>query len=124
MAKEKVDPKVVFDHLKPMLAKYADKLAVVTDSDDNYYLDTNHIQKNKKPLYFGSAKLRAKYVSFYLMPVYLQPELVANISDGLKKRMQGKSCFNFKTIDQELFQELEGLVDAGYQSYAEQGFVP
>ncbi len=124
MPKEKTDPKIVFEALKPMLAKHAGNLAVVTDSEDNYYLDTNHIQKNKKPLYFGSAKLRAKYVSFYLMPVYLQPELLADMSEGLKKRMQGKSCFNFKEIDQELFAELEGLVDAGYQSYAEQGFVP
>ena len=124
MAKEKTDPKIVFEALKPMLAKHAGNLAVVTDSEDNYYLDTNHIQKNKKPLYFGSAKLRAKYVSFYLMPVYLQPALLEGMSEKLSKRMQGKSCFNFKEIDQELFTELEGLVDAGYQSYANQGFVP
>ena len=68
MAKEKTDPKLVFEQLKPILEKYADNMTIVTDSDDNYYLDTTYIQKNKKPLYFGSTKIRKSYVSFYLMP--------------------------------------------------------
>ncbi|MEM8862161.1 MAG: hypothetical protein AAGD96_27900, partial [Chloroflexota bacterium] len=119
MPKTKTDPKVVFDQLKPILEKYADGMTVVTDSDDSYYLDTTHIQKNKKPLYFGSTKIRKSYVSFYLMPIYLKPELLDGISDDLKKRMQGKSCFNFKEVDTELFSELEALAEASYQSYAE-----
>ena len=123
MPKAKTDPKIVFDQLKPILERYADGMTVVTDSDDNYYLDTTHIQKNKKPLYFGSTKIRKSYVSFYLMPVYQNPELLDGISDELKKRMQGKSCFNFKEVNPELFSELEALTEAGYQSYSEQGFV-
>lgn len=123
MPKAKTDPQVVFNQLKPILEKYADGMTVVTDSDDSYYLDTTHIQKNKKPLYFGSTKIRKSYVSFYLMPVYLNPELLDGISDELRKRIQGKSCFNFKDVDETLFTELADLAEAGYQSYAEQGFV-
>ncbi len=59
--------------------------------------------------YVGGTRLGKRYVSYYLMSVYAQPELVASMSPGLKRRMQGKSCFNFATIDEPLFAELEAL---------------
>ena len=36
-------------------------------------------------------------------------ELVKSISPELRKRMQGKTCFNFTRIDEPLFAELEAL---------------
>jgi hypothetical protein len=58
-----------------------------------------HIQKNKRPLFFGAVQVKKNYVSCYLRPVYADPTLLARISDSLKKRMQGKSCFNFTPAD-------------------------
>jgi len=43
------------------------------------------------------------------MPVYMYPELLQGISPELRKRMQGKSCFNFKKMEPELFKELSDL---------------
>jgi len=57
------------------------------------------------------------------MPVYVKPELLVSVSPELKARMQGKSCFNFSSIEPALFKELDALVKAGYASYKEQGFV-
>jgi hypothetical protein len=57
------------------------------------------------------------------MPVYLHPELLEDVSEALKKRMQGKSCFNFKQIDDALFAELEALVARGYAAYQEAGYI-
>ena len=54
-------------------------------------------------------KLGINYVSYYLMPVYIFPDLLSNLSPALKKRMQGKSCFNFTKIDEALFAELDRL---------------
>jgi hypothetical protein len=34
--------------------------------------------------------------------------------DELKKRMQGKSCFNFTSVDEGLFQELAALTGKGF----------
>jgi hypothetical protein len=113
----------VFEKLKPILESYAADMTVVDDSEGNYYLDTTHIMDNKKPLYFGSVSIRSKYVSFYLMPVYVRPELLDDISDDLRARMQGKSCFNFKRVDDDLFAELAALTRAGHQSYVDQGFI-
>jgi hypothetical protein len=68
-------------------------------------------------LFFAGFHPRKGYVSYYLMPVYVFPDLLDNISDDLRKRMQGKSCFNFKVVDKTLFKELADLTKAGYERY-------
>lgn len=113
----------VFGRLKAILVPYGDKLSVVRDDEHEYYLDTHHIMNNGKPMYFGSTIIKKNYVSFYLMPVYVEPSLLDDVSDELRKRMQGKSCFNFKTIDDSLFDELAELTKRGYESYVAAGYV-
>jgi len=113
----------VFVELKAILQPYADRLDVKKDMENEFYLDTFFIQKNKLPLFFAAAKIQKHYVSYYLMPVYVDPGLLEGISPGLKKRMQGKSCFNFKQVDPLLFQELAELTRVGFASYQEQGFI-
>jgi hypothetical protein len=57
----------------------------------------------------AGTRLGKRYVSYYLMGVYAAPELMAGMSPELKRRMQGKSCFNFTKIDKALFSELAAL---------------
>jgi len=102
---------------------YSHSLIVVEDEVDNLYLNTHHIMKNKKPLYFGGVKIGKSYVSYHLMPVYVFPELLNDISPELKKRMQGKSCFNFKKTEQNLFEELGVLTKCGFEKYQEAGYI-
>jgi light-regulated signal transduction histidine kinase (bacteriophytochrome) len=53
-------------------------------------------------------------MSFHLMPIYICPVLIKSISPALKKRMQGKTCFNFKTEPEpELIDALTRLTEAG-----------
>ena len=61
--------------------------------------------------------IKKKYVSFYLMPVYMYPELLEGITPELRKRMQGKSCFNFKRVDESLFEELGALTSRGFEKF-------
>ena len=35
----------------------------------------------------------------FLMPVYVNPSLLETMSSALRKRMQGKACFNFTVIE-------------------------
>jgi hypothetical protein len=114
---------VTFQALKAVLQPLEPMLVKVHDQADNYYLDTAHIQKNKQPLYFGSVRIGGRYVSFHLMPVYIFPELLDGVSDGLKRRMQGKSCFNFTTADPDLLAELTVLTNRGFARYREAGYV-
>jgi hypothetical protein len=100
---------VVFEELKKILKPFASKLTVTANTSSAYSLDGPYSEKWQKVLYFGGAQVKKNYVSFYLMPVYMYPELLNDISPDLKKRMQGKSCFNFKKVEPELFNELQSL---------------
>jgi len=113
----------VFEKLKSILTPYVAELTCTADDSDNFYLDTSYLIKSKKPLFFGATNINKNYVSYHLMPVYVFPELLEQISPELKRRMQGKSCFNFKAVDQALFDELATLTDAGYQQYKTAGYL-
>ena len=95
----------------------------VSDTESNYLLNTRHIMKNKQPLCFGGVRQGKNYVSFYLMSVYACPELLQNLSPELKKRMQAKSCFNFKEVDEQLFKELATLTKAGAAKFSDERFI-
>jgi hypothetical protein len=79
--------------------------------------------KNKQPLCFGGVRRGKAYVSFYLMSVYASPDLLEDMSPELKKRMQGKSCFNFKQVDEKLFKELKQLTKAGAAKFTDGKFI-
>jgi hypothetical protein len=116
----KDDFPVVFEQLKKILKRYEDQLTVKTDTPDTYYLDGPYSEKWKKELFFGSAQIKKNYVSFYLMPVYMHPELLKDISPELKKHMQGKSCFNFKKVEPDLLEELAVLTRKGAEKFKEE----
>jgi hypothetical protein len=108
----------IFARLKTILEPYARKMIVVHDTDDHYYLDTRHVMKNKHRVCFGAVRTGKAYVSYYLMPVYAFPDLIATMSPELKKRMQGKSCFNFKEVDEKLFRELAKVTRAAAKRFS------
>jgi hypothetical protein len=111
---------VVFEQLKQILKPYASKLTVTADTSSAYSLDGPYSEKWQKDLFFGSVQIKKNYVSFYLMPVYMFPELLKDISPEIKKHMQGKSCFNFKKVEPELFEELAALTRAGFKDFQEE----
>src|SRR5512138_2087886 len=108
---------MVFEELKKILKPYASRLTVTADTSSAYSLDGPYSEKWKKVIYFGGAQVKKNYVSFYLMPVYMYPELLKDVSPGLKKHRQGKSCFNFKKVEPELFKELEALTYQGAEKF-------
>lgn len=114
----------VYAELSAILKPYTDKLDVEVDQEGEIYIVTRHLQKNGKPLFFAAVQIKKRYVSYHLMPVYVQPQLLEGISPELKKRMQGKSCFNFTKVDESLFAELAELTAQGFASYQQQGFIP
>jgi hypothetical protein len=120
MMASKDDLPLVFEELKNILRPYAERLSLKADTSDSYYLDGPYSEKWKKELFFGSAQIKKNYVSFYLMPVYMYPDLLKDISPELKKRMQGKSCFNFRRVEPELFQELSELTKKGAERFQQE----
>lgn len=109
----KNDFHLVFEQLKTILETHARSFTVKADTADTYYLEGPYSETWKKELFFGSTQIKKNYVSFYLMPVYMYPELLHDVSPALKKHMQGKSCFNFKSVEPALFDELAALTRKG-----------
>ncbi len=96
-----------------ILAPYRDRL------EDNplYGLATIRRPGAKAHDYFAGVKTGGDRVSFFLKPIYTYPGLLDPLSPGLRKRMQGKSCFNFARIDEALFDELAALTERSFRAY-------
>lgn len=103
------DLEVVFERLKGILEPYGRRMHVVADGPDGYSIDSAPEGERNPRTWFGAVRRGRRYVSYYLMPVYVEPALLDGVSPVLRRRMQGKSCFNFTTVDERLFGELEDL---------------
>ncbi len=104
----------VFHKLAALLRLYASNLSVKADTDRNYYLEES--RSTGKPQMFAAVQAKTSYVSLHLSPVYVQPGLLDHISPALRRRMQGKSCFNFKRIDQVPEEEVAQLIKLAHDS--------
>lgn len=117
-----------FHALTPLLRRHADQLSVKADTPSGLTLVTRSPspfpQHKGQPMYFAEVRRGKAYVSFHLMALYTNVELTNTMSAKLKKRMQGKSCFNFNsTPDPELLAELERLTEAGVQCFAKRNWL-
>ena len=119
----KSDLPAVFDRLKEIFAAYEKKMDVATNTPKMYMLNTRHLLKKNYPLVFGAVRLGKNYVSYHLMSVYAVPDDAKTISPELKKRMQGKACFNFKEVDEKLFKELAQLTKIGAKRFSDEKFI-
>ena len=118
----------VFAILKRVFHVHLSRLNVQADTATEYTLvgrvPSPFKQHKGHPMYFGSVRLGKAYMSFHLMPLYMNESLTASISPALKKRMQGKTCFNFKTApDAALLADLERLTRDGFRSFDDKYWV-
>jgi hypothetical protein len=102
--------------LRAILEPYRGRFAVGGDGPGGLSLHLRGLE-NEPHGYVAGVRPGKRYVSFHLMPVYGFPELAAEMSPELRRRMQGKSCFNFTTVDEALMAELEALAARGLDRY-------
>ena len=114
----------IFIRLREILEPHSARLQVTADAPDHYCLEVAFSPKFKKAFPVAWVKIGKAYVSYHLMPVYLFPKLRARMSDELRARMQGKSCFNFKVLDEALLKELDDLTTEGFAMCRKAGFAP
>lgn len=122
---------IVFEKLKDILQKYSSPYTV-KEEPGKYSVcgkpgpATLKVWggKMKKPVMpVGYIEIGKAYVSYHLMGVYGNPKLLEGISKDLKARMQGKSCFNFKKVDENIFKELDQLTAKTINGFRKAGFV-
>lgn len=116
------DFQAIFDRIRAMFAAHAGKCVLLNDDPGRYYLGTHEVRaKDGYRTMFGGVEIKKNYVSAHLIPVYAHPDMLETLDPGLKKRMQGKSCFNFKKMDSDELDRLAALVDAGAARFQEDG---
>ncbi len=107
----------VFRELRAIMQPYVEELDCRSDTPAELYLNTRHLQQNKRPLFFGAVQIKKRYVNFHLMPLYTDPDLLDTVSPELKNRMQEKTCFNFTEAEPRLLDQLSALTQASFTRY-------
>ena len=122
----------VFDRLKTILQNHAGNFTIRPDTNDSYGLQGKPGPatlkawggKLKKPVMpVAWIEIGKAYVSYHVMGLYTNTSLQNSMSKELKTRMQGKTCFNFKNINETLFKELEQLTVKAIDDFKKLGFV-
>lgn len=111
----------LFGRLRELMAPVGEQLVVARDQPDDYYVETRWVRDDGYHGFFGAVQARKRYVSYHLMPVYAWPDLLDGASPELRKRMQGKSCFNFTAVDEPLLAELGELTQRAFRRMRESG---
>src|ERR1041384_4640022 len=106
----------IFVRLRAILQKHSATLTVNADAPGRFSLAATAGPaairawggKVKKPMISVAwVQVGKAHVSYHLMGVYGNTRLRGRLSEALKARMQGKTCFNFKAADEKLFGELD-----------------
>jgi hypothetical protein len=122
----------IFVRLRGILEKHSANLSVQTDAPGHYSLAgpagpaavrawSGKVKKPMIPVAWVQAG--KAYVSYHLMGVYGNTRLLDGLSKELKARMQGKTCFNFKGVNEKLFEELDRLTAQSIAGFRKGGFI-
>jgi len=113
----------VFAALREVLRRHAGRLVVTEDTPSCYRLEGGMHPSHKKPFPIAWVAVGKGYVTFHHMGVYARPDLLKGVSRELRARMQGKSCFNFTSVNPTLFAELEALTVRGFDAFRNAPFM-
>ena len=124
------DLEPIFQRLRGALERYSPPLAARTgtvEGKSDYHLwsekDVVVDGRPRKEVFFAGLIVQKGYVGLYYMPVYAEPERRELFAPELLKRLEGKSCFHIRRLDDELFGQIEQALANGFALYRERGWV-
>jgi hypothetical protein len=123
----------VFARLREILANHASGLTISKDTAENFTLEAppgattlrswgGKVRQRTIPVAW--VEVGKAYVSYHLMGAPGNARLLRSLSKELRARMQGKSCFNFKSLDDASFRELERVTSDSIAGMRKAGFIP
>ena len=122
----------IFGRLRTILQKHSRTLSVQEDSSKGYSLAGSPGPATLKAwggkmrtamLPVAWVQIGKGYVSYHLMGIDGNAKLHEGMSKELKARMQGRSCFNFKVVEERLFAELDDLTAQSIAGFRNAGFI-
>ena len=100
----------VFARLRTIMLDACDaRMEVTKDAPGDLVVRTRALDTKGQPGWFGMVAIKKSYVSYHLMPLYEHPALAEALPPELAKRRQGKTCFNFRAVDDAVFAQLAEL---------------
>lgn len=100
----------VYARLRTIMLEQAPDMLVAKDEPGDLVVKTPVIDpRTGQAGWFGTVTVKKSYVAYHLIPLYERPALADELSVALARRRQGKTCFNFKHVDEGLFAELGAL---------------
>ena len=122
----------IFVRLRAILRQHEATSQLTEDTGSHYCLEGPvgpatlrawHGKAKKPTIPVAWVTIGKSYVSFHLMGLDGNARLRGGMSKELQARMQGKTCFNFKTHDEVLFKELEHLTAESLAAIRRTGFI-
>ncbi len=87
------------------------------ESANLYGVDTLRQAGARSHDWFAGIRVETGHVGFFLLTMYVHPELLDELSPALRKRKTGKSVFRFTAVDDALFDELTAFVARAHAVY-------
>jgi hypothetical protein len=112
----------IYEQLRNVLQRSAVGLKIAHDLPGDFHLVTPGDTPRRQEIFFGAVKIQKNFVSYYLMPIYLYPDLLEGISSSLLRHLKGKSCFRFTRMDRHLVDELSMLTQRGMRRFQQEGW--
>ena len=107
-----------FAALRAILEAHAGRMTVTVDKPGHYELASpTRTDRIGRPLAYAAVKVNKRSVSYHLMPLYADTALLDSMSPALRKRMQGKACLNFTTVEAGELKELAAITTKGIVSF-------
>jgi hypothetical protein len=107
-----------FRTLRAILDRHRGRMKILTDTATDFSLASpTMVDRTGRPLFAAAVQIKKNYVSYHLLPLYMNPDLLKTVSPALRKRMQGKACFNFVSIDPADAKELSALTKKGLAGF-------
>ena len=122
----------MFDRLRELLSARASEFTLAYDTADRYGLEApvgpatlrawgGKLRTPKIPIAW--VEIRKAHVSYHLMGVQGNSKLLASLPEALRARMQGKACFDFRTLDETPLRELETVTAKSIAGLRRAGFI-
>jgi hypothetical protein len=126
------DLEAVFTRLREILQRHAPGFTIAKNAAGKFSLEAppgeatlrswgGKVRKETIPVAW--VEVGKAYVSYHLMGVPGNSKLLSSMSKDLHAHMQGKSCFNFKTVDDGMLPELERVTAESIAGMRKAGFI-
>jgi hypothetical protein len=107
-----------FTAIRGMLERHAKRMTVTVDKPGDFQVASPTMtDRTGRPLFCAAVQIKKNYVSYHFLPLYMNKALCDEMSPALRKRMQGKGCLNFTTIEAGQLKELGAITKKGIAGF-------